>query len=238
MDLGMDLAATLSTYGILPVVTVVKADEAVPVAEALVAGGLRRVEITFRSEAAVDAIRAIRTHVPGMVVGAGTVLTTAQADAALDAGARFMVSPGLDLMVVDHALARGLAVLPGIATPTELQAALTRDLQLVKVFPAAMLGGPAYLQALAGPYPTMRFVPTGGVTAANLADYLALSCVAAVGGTWLAKAGTIAAHAWDEVERLAREAADIVERVRSRRLDPGMPAPPRRDRGGEDPGSA
>jgi 2-dehydro-3-deoxyphosphogluconate aldolase/(4S)-4-hydroxy-2-oxoglutarate aldolase len=234
----MDLAAALSAYGVLPVVTVMRADQAVPLAQALVAGGLPCVEITFRSEAATEAIGAIRSHVPGMLVGAGTVLTTAQADAAAEAGAGFVVSPGLDLMVVDHALAQGLAVLPGIATPTELQAALTRDLQLVKVFPVGMLGGPAYLQALAGPYPTMRFVPTGGVTAAQLADYLALGCVAAVGGTWLARAGTMAARAWDEVERLAREAVDIVERVRIRPLDHSMAAPPRRDRESEDPGSA
>jgi 2-dehydro-3-deoxyphosphogluconate aldolase / (4S)-4-hydroxy-2-oxoglutarate aldolase len=210
----VDLKATLTRAGVLPVVTVTSPQQAVPLAEALLAGGLACVEITFRSDAAVDAIRAIRSRVPGMLVGAGTVLTTAQADAAIDAGAAFLVSPGFGPDVVDRALARGVAMLPGIATPTELQAALARDLRVVKVFPAAVLGGPAFLQALQAPYPMMRFVPTGGVTPATLPEYLALDCVAAVGGTWLARGPVIASGAWDEVERLAREAAAIVERVR------------------------
>jgi len=195
-------------------VTVASVEQAVPLAQALFAGGLACIEITFRSDAAADAIRAIRAGVPEMLLGAGTVLTTDQADAAIDAGASFLVSPGFGPDVVDHARARGVAMLPGIATPTELQAALARDLRIVKVFPAAVLGGPAFLQALQAPYPMMRFVPTGGVTPASLPEYLALDCVAAVGGTWLARPDTIASGAWDEVERLAREAAAVVERVR------------------------
>jgi 2-dehydro-3-deoxyphosphogluconate aldolase/(4S)-4-hydroxy-2-oxoglutarate aldolase len=210
----VDLGATLARAGVLPVVTVASAEQAVPLAQALLAGGLACIEITFRSEAAADAIRAVRSGVPEMLLGAGTVLTTDQADAAIDAGASFLVSPGFGPDVVDHARARGVAMLPGIATPTELQAALARDLRIVKVFPAAVLGGPAFLQALQAPYPMMRFVPTGGVTPASLPEYLALDCVAAVGGTWLARPGTIASGAWDEVERLAREAAAVVERVR------------------------
>ncbi len=213
----MDLAAALSAHRILPVVTVTRSDQAVPLAQALWAGGLGCVEITFRSDAASDAIRAIRSRVPNMLVGAGTVLTTAQADAAIEAGAAFLVSPGFGAAVVDHVLGRDIPMLPGIATPTELQAALERDLRLVKVFPAALLGGPAYLRALEAPYPRMRFVPTGGVTAANLADYLALTCVAAVGGTWLAREDTIAAGAWGEVERLAHEAVGIAEGVQDAR---------------------
>jgi 2-dehydro-3-deoxyphosphogluconate aldolase/(4S)-4-hydroxy-2-oxoglutarate aldolase len=210
----MDLAAMLATYGILPVVTVTRPDQAVPLARALLTGGIGCVEITFRSDAAAEAIQAIRSGVPGVLVGAGTVLTTAQADAAIDAGAAFLVSPGFDSVVVDHGLARGVPVLPGVATPTEIQAALGRDLRLVKLFPVAVLGGPAYLKALEGPFPMMRFVPTGGITPTNLPDYLALGCVVAAGGTWLANAATIEAGAWDEVERLARDAAGIVERVR------------------------
>ena len=210
----MDLGATLARAGVLPVVTVASAEQAVPLVQALLAGGLACIEITFRSEAAADAIRAVRSGVPEMLLGAGTVLTTDQADAAIDAGASFLVSPGFGPDVVDHARARGVAMLPGIATPTELQAALARDLRIVKVFPAAVLGGPAFLQALQAPYPMMRFVPTGGVTPASLPEYLALDCVAAVGGTWLARPDTIASGAWDEVERLAREAAAVVERVR------------------------
>jgi len=210
----VDLEASLARAGVLPVVTVASVEQAVPMAQALLAGGLACIEITFRSDAAADAIRAIRAGVPEMLLGAGTVLTTDQADAAIDAGASFLVSPGFGPDVVDHARARGVAMLPGIATPTELQAALARDLRIVKVFPAAVLGGPAFLQALQAPYPMMRFVPTGGVTPASLPEYLALDCVAAVGGTWLARPDTIASGAWDEVERLAREAAAVVERVR------------------------
>ena len=210
----MDFRATLAQVGVLPVVTVTSREQAVPLAQALLAGGLACVEITFRSDAAAGAIRAIRSSVPGMLVGAGTVLTPTQADAAVDAGAAFLVSPGFGPDVVDHALARGVPMLPGIATPTELQAALRRDLRVVKVFPAALLGGPAFLQALEAPYPMVRFVPTGGVTPASLPEYLALDCVAAVGGTWLARASTVEAGAWDEVERLAREAAAVVLRVR------------------------
>jgi len=213
----MDLADTLATHGILPVVTVPRPDQAVPLARALLAGGISCVEVTFRSDAAAEAIRAIRASVPEMLVGAGTVLTTEQADAAIDAGAAFLVSPGFDATVVHHALAQDIPVMPGIATPTELQAALVRGLRLVKVFPAAALGGPAFLRALEGPYPMMRFVPTGGVTVANLADYLALDCVAAVGGTWLARAGSVAAGDWAEVERLAREAVAIVKGARAGR---------------------
>lgn len=220
----MDLNTTLAGYGVLPVVTVARPDQAVPLAEALLAGGIGCVEITFRSDAAVEAIRAIRAGVPGMLVGAGTVLTIEQAHAAADAGAAFLVSPGFDPAVVDDALARDIPVMPGVATPTEIQAVLSRGIRLAKVFPAAVLGGTAFLQALEGPYPMMRFVPTGGVTPANLADYLALHSVAAVGGTWLARAATVAAGGWDEVETLAREAAAIVERVRGARSEPGRTA--------------
>jgi 2-dehydro-3-deoxyphosphogluconate aldolase/(4S)-4-hydroxy-2-oxoglutarate aldolase len=210
----MDLATTLAAFGVLPVVTVGRPEQAVPLVRALAAGGLGCVEITFRSDAAVEAIRAVRAGAPDVLVGAGTVLTVEQADAAIEAGAAFLVSPGFGADVVERALARGVAVLPGIATPSELQAALSRGLRVVKVFPAAALGGPAFLRALEGPYPMMRFVPTGGVTAANLADYLAVGAVAAVGGTWLARPDVVAAGRWSEVERLAREALAIVAQAR------------------------
>ncbi len=212
----LDLATTLGAHGVLPVATVARADQAVPLAQALVAGGLPCIEVTFRSAAAVEAIRAIRAGVPDMLVGAGTVLTVAQAHAAIDAGAAFLVSPGLGPDVVDVALRRGVAMLPGIATATELQAALARDLHLVKVFPAAALGGPAYLRALEAPFPMMRFVPTGGVTAASLAEYLAVTGVVAVGGTWLARAASIEAGAWGEIEQAAREVVGLVAQARPR----------------------
>ncbi|HTS15566.1 MAG TPA: bifunctional 4-hydroxy-2-oxoglutarate aldolase/2-dehydro-3-deoxy-phosphogluconate aldolase [Candidatus Sulfotelmatobacter sp.] len=214
--MGLDLAATLGSHGVLPVATVARPEQAVPLAEALMAGGLPCLEVTFRSDAAVEAIRAIHADVPGMLVGAGTVLTVAQAEAALDAGAAFLVSPGFGPDVVEFAARRRAPMLPGIATATELQGALARDLRLVKVFPAAVLGGPAYLRALEAPFPMMRFVPTGGVTAATLAEYLAVGSVAAVGGTWLARPASIAAGAWGEIEQAAREAVGLVAGVRSR----------------------
>lgn len=212
--MSLDLATRLAGFGVLPVVTVATPDRAMPLVEALAAGGLACVEITFRSEAAAAAIAAIRAGAPDVLVGAGTILTRDQAAAALDAGAAFLVSPGLAPDVVDWALARDVPMLPGIATASELMAALSRGLRVVKVFPAGPLGGPAYLRALEGPFPMMRFVPTGGVTAANLPDYLALESVVAVGGTWLARPDVVAGGRWTEVELLAREAVAMVREVR------------------------
>ncbi|HEY6056910.1 MAG TPA: bifunctional 4-hydroxy-2-oxoglutarate aldolase/2-dehydro-3-deoxy-phosphogluconate aldolase [Candidatus Limnocylindrales bacterium] len=210
----MDLAMTCQEAGVLPVVTVSRPEQAIPLAEALLAGGLRCIEITFRSDAAAAAIELVHARVQNVIVGAGTVLTREQADAAIAAGAAFLVAPAFNPIVVDHALARGIPILPGIATPSELESAMSRDLRLVKVFPAGPLGGPAFVQALAGPYPTVRFVPTGGVTLDNLAEYLAVSSVAAVGGTWLAKADAIAAGRWEAIERAAADAFAVVQRLR------------------------
>ena len=213
-DDEMDLTAALQDVGVVPVVTVTRPEQAVPLAEALLAGGLACIEITFRSDAAAAAIETVRAHVPGVLVGAGTVLTTAQADAAIAAGASFLVAPGFNPAVVDHVLAQGVPMLPGVATPSEIEQALMRDLRLVKVFPAGALGGPAYLRALAGPYPMMRYVPTGGVTGDTLAEYLALPSVVAVGGTWPAESELVAAADWETIKRLAAEASSIVRRVR------------------------
>lgn len=211
----LDLAAALHAAGFVPVVTLARPEQGVPVAEALLAGGLTCLEITFRSAAAAAAIAAIRARVPGMLVGAGTVRTTAQADSAIAAGASFLVAPGLDPAVVDHVLARGVPMLPGVCTPSELEQALARGLQLVKFFPAAALGGVAFLRALAGPYPMVRFVPTGGIGPGDLAAYLALPSVAAVGGSWLATPDAVEAGAWETIRRLASDAAAVVRRVRS-----------------------
>ena len=210
----MDLRATLEKVSVLPVVTVSRPEQAIPLAEALMAGGLPCAEITFRSDAAAAAIENVRMHVPEMLVGAGTILTIAQADLAITAGAAFLVAPGFNPAVVDHVLGRGVPMLPGIATPSELEAALARELRVVKVFPAGLLGGPEYLKALAGPYPMMGFVPTGGVTIDNLREYFALPSVPAVGGTWLANADLVATEDWETVEHLAADAAAIVRRIR------------------------
>ena len=225
MDAGfaeMDLAAALHDAGVVPVVTVSRPEHAVPIAEALLAGGLSCIEITFRSDAAAAAIEAIRARLPALLVGAGTVLTTEQADAAIRAGASFVVAPGFNPTVVDHVLGRGVPMLPGVCTPSEVEQALARGFTLVKLFPAAAIGGVGYLRALAGPYPMMRYVPTGGITPGNAADYLALDTVAAVGGTWLVTRDAAVNGDWETITALAMEAAALVRRVR--RVDPSQPA--------------
>jgi len=210
----MDLTAALVDAGVIPVVTLSRAEQGVPVAEALLAGGLTCVEVTFRSDAAPAAIELIRSRVPALLVGAGTILTTAQADAAIAAGASFLVAPGFNPTVVDHVLSRGIPMLPGVCTPSEIEQALGRGLQLVKFFPAAAMGGVGFLRALAGPYPMVRYVPTGGITPADVAGYLALPSVVAVGGTWLAAGDIVAAEAWDTIRALAADAAAMVRRAR------------------------
>ncbi len=212
-----DLEAALRAIGVVPVAALARPSDAVPMAEALLAGGLPCVEITFRTDAAAAAISAVRSRFPDMLVGAGTVLTTAHADAAMEAGALFVVTPGFNPAVVDHCLARGVSIAPGVATPSEIEQALSRGLRLVKLFPAGPLGGIAYLKAVAGPYPMMRFLPTGGVTLENLPDYLALDTVTACGGTWLCRPDLLARGDFGAIEQLARDAVSVVSRVREGR---------------------
>lgn len=169
---------------IVPVVVLDTAADAAPLGEALLAGGLPVAEVTFRTPAAANGIRLL-AQLPGMIVGAGTVVRPAQVDEAADAGARFIVSPGLSVAVVERAVARGLLVIPGAVTPTEIMAALDLGLTTLKFFPAKTYGGAAALAALGAPFGGVQFVPTGGVSPANLADYLDLPNVAAVGGSWM-----------------------------------------------------
>ncbi len=214
MTLPLDLETALRQVGVVPVVALARPDEALPLADGLTAAGLPLAEITFRTAAAVDAIALLRERHPDLLVGAGTVLSVSQADAAIAAGARFVVSPGFDPAVVDHCLERDVPVLPGVVTPTEIAQVLARELHVAKLFPAGPIGGVSYLRAIAGPYPMMRFVPTGGVTADNLAEYLALPSVVACGGTWLAKPDVLARGDAGEIERLARQAVTIVHEIR------------------------
>lgn len=200
-----DLERALEAIRVVPVVTVDRPEQAVPLVDALTRGGLPCAEITFRSSAAAEAIALVSAHDPEFLIGAGTVLTSEQADAAIDAGAKFVVSPGLNATIVGYVLSRGIPMLPGIATATELDAARGLGLRVVKVFPAEALGGPGYLRSLAAPFPMMRFVPTGGVTAANFGDYLALPSVVAVGGSWIAPGEVISAGDFAMIERLAAQ---------------------------------
>jgi len=210
----MTLEADLRAVGIIPVVALDRAEDALPLVDALSAGGLACAEITFRTAAAAVAIGTIRTHRPGVLVGAGTILTTAQADAAIEAGASFLVAPGFNPVVVRHSLARGIPIVPGVCTPSEIEQALGFELTLLKLFPAGPIGGPAYIKALTGPYPTVRFVPTGGITIANMGEYLAIKQVVACGGTWLTRAEMIGAGDFPGVEALAHEAVSAVREAR------------------------
>lgn len=201
------LGERLAELGVVPVVSVEDAADAPGLADALLSGGLPIVEVTFRTPAAADAIAAIRSACPDVLVGAGTVLDAATVDRALDAGAEFIVAPGFGPAVVARTAARGAAMLPGVATPTEVEMALAAGLRLVKLFPAEAAGGVAYIRALAAPYRDVRFVPTGGITTSNLASYLSLPAVTACGGTWIAPADAIRRHSW---EAIAASAADAV----------------------------
>jgi 2-dehydro-3-deoxyphosphogluconate aldolase/(4S)-4-hydroxy-2-oxoglutarate aldolase len=200
----------LRAAGVVPVVELPAADLAVPLAEALLAGGLSCVEITFRTPAAREGLAAIRRALPDILLGAGTVLDEDQVDAALEAGADFAVSPGTTPEVVRAALDRGLPMLPGTCTPSDVESARRLGLRLLKFFPAEPGGGADYLRALCAPYRDVRFVPTGGITPSTLPGYLALPQVVACGGTWMVKADVIRAGDWNQVTTLAAEAVALV----------------------------
>lgn len=198
-----DVAEQLARLRMLPVVVLDDAGAARPMAEALMAGGIGCAEITLRTPAGIEAIREA-SQVDGFLVGAGTVLTTEQVDDCVDAGAHFIVSPGLDRDVVARADALGITTIPGVATATELQQALQLGLSLLKVFPAASLGGPAFLNALSGPFPGVRFVPSGGISLESAPDYLAVPSVAAISGSWLTPRSALLDRDFATIERLAR----------------------------------
>jgi 2-dehydro-3-deoxyphosphogluconate aldolase/(4S)-4-hydroxy-2-oxoglutarate aldolase len=200
----------LYAIGVVPVVALPDAALALPLAEALLEGGLACAEVTFRSEAAPMALSLIRKRFPELLLAAGTVLTIRQADLAIDAGAQFIVAPGTSSIVMDHVLARGVPMIPGIATPTDIETALARGIELVKFFPAEQFGGVSTIKAFAGPYPRVRYIPTGGISASNLGSYLAVPEVVACGGSWMVKADLLAARDFTAVTRLAREAVIIV----------------------------
>lgn len=200
----------LEEMGIIPVIKIEDAKNAVPLAKALIAGGLPAAEVTFRTAAAERAIKNITGECPDILVGAGTVLTTDQAQRALDAGAKFIVSPGFNPKVVDFCLAKNVTVTPGISTPTELEAALGKGLNVFKFFPAESLGGLKMLKSMSAPYGGVKFIPTGGVNAENLLPYLKFNKVLACGGSWMVKADMIAARKFEEITKLVKEALAIM----------------------------
>ena len=203
------IAGIVAAGPVIPVVTIDDAGRAAALARALLAGGITVIEVTLRTAAALDAIRAIAAEVPGITIGAGTVLETGQLDAAMDAGARFAVSPGATARLLDAAAGHPLALLPGAATVSESMALLERGHEFQKFFPAGPAGGPAYLGSLVSPLPRARFCPTGGVTAANAPDYLRLANVVCVGGSWVTPADAVDVGDWDRISELARAAAAL-----------------------------
>ena len=205
---------TLGKIGLVPVVRLDRPESAGRLAEALLAGGLPCAEITFRAQGAAQAIRAIADGYPDLLVGAGTVLTVEQARQAVDAGARFIVSPGIARPVVEWCRDSGVPVMPGVATPSEILTAMEFGLTVLKMFPIEALGGVPLVEAVAAPFGAVRFVPTGGISAENLASYVRLPSVLAVGGSWMVSPKHLGGGRFDEVARLAREAVDLVARTR------------------------
>ncbi|MEU5519501.1 bifunctional 4-hydroxy-2-oxoglutarate aldolase/2-dehydro-3-deoxy-phosphogluconate aldolase [Streptomyces sp. NPDC047860] len=201
--------SVLDLAPVVPVVVIEDAADAVPLARALVAGGLPAVEVTLRTPAALEAVRAIAGEVPEAVVGAGTVITAEQVGEAVAAGARFLVNPGWTDTLLEAMRTSGVPFLPGVSTASEVVALLERGVREMKFFPARAAGGTAYLKSLAGPLPQARFCPTGGIGPDSAPDYLALPNVGCVGGSWMLPADAVAARDWARVEALAREAARL-----------------------------
>lgn len=209
-----NITSQISSLGIVPVVVLQDAKDARPLAEALIAGGLPVAEVTFRTDAAEESIRIISEAYPEMLVGAGTVLTISQVDRAVKAGAKFIVSPGFDPEIVDYCLEHQIPVFPGIITPSEAAQAVKRGLEVVKFFPAEQFGGVSTIKAIAAPYTQLKFMPTGGVNAKNLKDYLECNKVIACGGSWMVKGDLIKAGAFDKIQEMTAEAVALVKSIR------------------------
>ena len=203
-----------SKIGIIPVVVLDDAKDAAPLAKVLCENGLPCAEVTFRTAAAEEAIKTMTREFPDMLVGAGTVLTIEQADKAINAGAKFIVAPGLNPKIVQHCLDQSVPVTPGTQTPSEMEQALELGLKVVKFFPAEPAGGLNMIKAVAAAYVDLKFMPTGGINAKNVRDYLAYNKIIACGGSWMVKKDLIAAGEWDKIGAMVREAADIVKEIR------------------------
>ncbi len=211
----MDMQEQIRKIGIVPVVVLDDAKDAEPLAEALIKGGLPCAEVTFRTAAAEESIRRITAKYPDMLVGAGTVLTKDQVDRAVSAGAKFIVAPGLNPENVRYCIEKGIPVFPGVLTPSEIEQALSLGLKVVKFFPAEPSGGLKMIQAMAAAYVGLKFMPTGGINAKNVGEYLAdEKHILACGGSWMVKKDLIAAGEFDRIEEMTREAAALVKEFR------------------------
>ena len=210
------LVKQIEELGIVPVVVLHDEEDALPLAQALIDGGLPCAEVTFRTEAAEGAIRKIQNQFPAMLVGAGTVLSVEQVKRAVGAGAKFIVSPGFDPEIVDYCIEKKIPVFPGCVTPSEVMQAVKRNLRVVKFFPAAQYGGIDTIKALAGPFTTVRFMPTGGVSTKNLESYLSSDKVLACGGSWMVKSDLIREGKFDEIVKLTKEAVAMAQEIRKK----------------------
>ena len=210
----MDIAEKFQKLGVVPVVVLEDTKDAVPLAKALVEGGLPCAEVTFRTEAAEESIRLMTEQFPEMLVGAGTVLTREQVDAAVAAGAKFIVSPGFDPEIVDYCLEKEIPIFPGCVTPSEVAQAVKRGLKVVKFFPAEPAGGVAMIKAMAAPYNQLRFMPTGGIGTQNLKDYLGFDKIICCGGSWMVKANLIKNGEFEKICKLTKEAKALAKSIR------------------------
>lgn len=205
----VSIKEVMTTSPVMPVMVINHVEHAVPLAKALVAGGLKVLEITLRTPAALESIRRIKAEVPDAIVGAGTIINTQTLDQAIEAGAQFIVSPGITPSLLDASLSCGVPVLPGVITPSEVMRLLEKGITAMKFFPAEAAGGIPMLKSIGGPLPQVTFCPTGGVNPKNAPEYLALSNVACVGGSWMAPADLVDAGDWAEITRRAAEAAAL-----------------------------
>lgn len=210
----MSITERIAALGIVPVVSIPQAEYALPLAEALLEGGLPCAEITFRTAAAADSITQIRQRFPEILLGAGTILSTEQARTALNAGAEFIVSPGTNPTVVDYCLTQHLTIFPGVCTPTEIETALAMGISVLKFFPAEPMGGVKFLKAICAPYRQVRFIPTGGIDTSNIGDYLAMPQVVACGGSWMVKPELMTSGEFGEIRQLAHTAITQIRELR------------------------
>ncbi len=210
----MDIFDKLGVIGIVPVIALDDAKDAIPLGEALQRGGLPCAEITFRTAAAEEAIRLMTKAFPDMMIGAGTVLTTEQVDRAVAAGAQFIVAPGCNPRIVRYCVERNIPMAPGVATASEIEQALECGVKKMKFFPAEANGGLPMIKALAAPYVGVTFMPTGGLNKDNVKEYLSYDRIFACGGTWMVKKNLISEGRFDEIEQMAKEAAEIVKQIR------------------------
>lgn len=214
MNWNLSPAAIFAASPLVPVMVIDDLNQAVPMTQALAAGGITVYEVTLRTPAALQAIKAIREALPDALVGAGTVLNPQQYDAAVEAGAQFVISPGCTAELLQHARQRAVPLIPGVATPSEIMTAYSMGYDHLKFFPAEANGGAPALKAISAPLPQIRFCPTGGISPKNVNEYLALSCVGTVGGSWMLPADALKQGDWQRVTQLSKEAVELVKSLR------------------------